>query len=719
MLKRFITVLAATAVIVLSPLLLKAQVPGPTMESGTGSHHDTSPALTHIRPSPRQSRPPHEIPLRHHHKPKPPSRDPVVQQSVSIAVGITPGLGFDGVGIGNYAVNAAPPDPNGAPGAKVTLPDGRVIDQYVQWVNEDVAVFDKGTGGILYGPVPGNTLWSGFGGPCESNNDGDPIVQYDASANRWVLAQFAVTGGPPYYYCVAVSTSPDATGSYSRYAFQYLNFNDYAKLGVWPDAYYSSFNMFQGDTFIGSRVCAYDRNAMLTGSSATQQCFQLSSAYGGLLPSDLDGPALPPAGSPNFFLALDSNALQIWKFHVDWANPSLSTLTGPSTIPVAAFAEACNGGICIPQTGTSQKLDSLGDRLMYRLTYRHFPDGHEALVANHSVNPGGNTAGVRWYELRNPGGSTMASGSPVLYQQGTYAPDSTYRWMGSLAMDQVGNIAVGYSVSSSAIHPGIRYTGRAPTDPLGLLGVEMSIIEGTGSQTRTLNRWGDYTSMRIDPTDDCTFWYTNEYLKSNGTFNWSTRIASFKFTTCTQIPTLTVNGSSAPITVAAGSTVTLGVQNGPGTPSDCVSIFLAVSGDWWGYAFVKVSTATVPFFFGSAGTYEFHFWQNCTTLLATSPTVTVQGSLIPRLTVNGSSAPITVTGGTTVSVGVQNGPGNQWDCVSLNVAGSPDWLKFAFLNGNTTVPFTIPSTLGTYEFRFWQQCNTLLATSPTVTVQNP
>jgi hypothetical protein len=183
---------------------------------------------------------------------------------------------------------------------------------------------------------------------------------------------------------------------------------------------------------------------------------------------------------------------------------------------------------------------------------------------------------------------------------------------------------------------------------------------------------------------------------------------------------LTVNGSSAPITVAAGSTVTLGVQNGPGTPSDCVSIFKAGSGDWWGYAFVNGSTATMPFFFGTAGTYEFHFWQRCTTLLTTSPTVTVQGSLIPRLTVNGSSAPITVTGGTTISVGVQNGPGNQWDCVSLNPAGNlaSAWLNFTFVSGSTpTLSFVMPSTPGTYEFRFWQQCNTLLTTSPPVTAQ--
>ncbi len=246
----------------------------------------------------------------------------------------------------------------------------------------------------------------------------------------------------------------------------------------------------------------------------------------------MDGSSLPPANSPNFFLAFGNNTLELWKFHVDWATPSNSILSGPTLISVAAFGEACNGGSCIPQAGTGQKLDSLGDRLMYRLAYRFFPDGHEALVVNHSIRAGKRSVGVRWYELRNPSGGTMAAGTPFLYQQGTYAPDSTFRWMGSIAMDKVGNLGLGYSVSSGAIHPGIRFTGRAPTDPLGVLGVETSIVAGTGSQTANLNRWGDYSDMTVDPTDDCTFWYTNEYLKSNGTFNWSTRIASFKFSSC-------------------------------------------------------------------------------------------------------------------------------------------------------------------------------------------
>ncbi|MCA1553911.1 MAG: hypothetical protein LC737_05990, partial [Chloroflexi bacterium] len=332
------------------------------------------------------------------------------------------------------------------------------------------------------GPVAGNTLFQNVGGNCANYNDGDPIAQFDKAANRWVLTQFVVST-TPYLQCVAVSQTADALGAYNLYVFSYGNvqFNDYPKLGVWPDGYYISYNIFNnGSTFAGSKLCAFDRAAMLAGAAATQQCFQLSTAYGGLLPSDLDGATAPPAGSPNFFMNFGSNSLNLWKFHVDWTNSANTTLTGPTNIPVAVFNAACNGGgTCIPQPGTSQRLDSLGDRLMYRLAYRGFADGHEALVVNHSVSSGGrgrNTVtGVRWYELRNPNGGTLASGTPVVFQQGTYAPDSTSRWMGSVAMDKAGDIALGYSASSSSIYPSIRYTGRAPTDALGTMQTENNI----------------------------------------------------------------------------------------------------------------------------------------------------------------------------------------------------------------------------------------------------
>src|SRR5207237_707406 len=210
---------------------------------------------------------------------------------------------------------------------------------------------------------------SGFGGGGQVNNDGDATVAYDRIADRWIISQFSVTT-TPYLQCVAVSTSGDPTGSYYRYSFQYGNFPDYPKLGVWPDAYYTSFNMFRNGTFAGPELCAYDRAKMLAGQPATQKCFTLSTTYGGLLPSDLHGSTLPPTGSPNYVLSFGTNSLLLWKFHVDWTTTANSSLAGPTSIPVAAFAAACGGGgTCIPQSGTSQQLDSLADRLMYRLAY--------------------------------------------------------------------------------------------------------------------------------------------------------------------------------------------------------------------------------------------------------------------------------------------------------------------------------------------------------------
>jgi hypothetical protein len=487
-------------------------------------HHDTSPPLRDMPSVLSMFVAPHE-------KPRPiplpvgsdlavEQADPVAQTSASVLVPAVAGLSFDGVGLGGgYTPDAAPPDTNGAVGAT----------QYVQWVNESFAVYDKATGTIASGfPKAGNTLWAGFGGGCQANNDGDPIVQYDKAANRWVLTQFSVST-TPYLQCVAVSTTSDATGSYNRYSFSYgSTFNDYPKVGVWPDGYYVTYNMFTS-TFQGARVCAWDRAKMLAGAAATQQCFQLSTSYGGLLPSDLDSSTNPPAGAPNYMVNFGTNRLNLWKFHVDWTTPASSTFTGPTAIPVASFTAACGGGTCIPQKNVSQKLDSLADRLMYRLAYRNFGT-YEALVVNHSVKVSGNNRnqvdGVRWYELRSPGQT------PTVFQQGTYSPDSTNRWMGSIAMDKQGNIAMGYSVSSASVFPSVRYTGRLVTDPPGTMALETAAYDGTGSQNGGLKRWGDYSSISIDPVDQCTFWYTTEYLKTTGSFNWSTRVASFKFAGC-------------------------------------------------------------------------------------------------------------------------------------------------------------------------------------------
>src|SRR5258707_7023693 len=424
-------------------LPLSAQI----MEVRHALHHDVSPALRDMpvvdqnqAGPPQENEPVRRIPLPARLKPA--NEPDLVHQSVAglapIELSPTSGVSFDGLGNGalGFTVGGAPPDTNGAVG----------LTQYVQWVNSSFAVFNKSTGALISGPTPGNTLWSGFGGGCQTNNDGDPIVLYDKQANRWVFAQFQVST-TPFLQCVAVSTTSDATGTYNRYSFQYSNFDDYPKMGVWPDAYYTTFNMFNGTTnaFVGADLCAYNRTAMLNGQPATQICFQQGSSVGGVLPSDLDGATAPPAGSPNFMLYFGANNLNLLKFHVDFTTPANSTLTGPTVIPVAAFTALCNGGTCVPQSGTAQQLDSLADRLMYRLAYRNL-GSHESLVVNHSV-AAGSSGGVRWYELQNPNGSVSVA------QQSTFAPDTKFRWMGSVAMDQAGDMAMGYSTSSSSSNP--------------------------------------------------------------------------------------------------------------------------------------------------------------------------------------------------------------------------------------------------------------------------
>src|SRR5207245_2422473 len=384
----------------------------------------------------------------------------------------------------------------------------------------------------------------------------------DGIADRWIVSQFSVTT-TPYLMCVAVSTTSDPTGSYYRYSFSYgsVNFPDYPKLSVWPDAYDLTVNRFaNGTTFAGAGVAALDRSKMLAGQAATQQLFYTGTAYGGLLASTLDGSRLPPAGSPNYLVALGTtSSLATWKYHVDWATPSNSTFSLPTSLAVASYAEACAGGTCIPQSGTTQRLDSLADRVMYRLAYRNF-GGHEALVVNHSVTAGSST-GIRWYELRPSGGNL------TLFQQGTYAPDASYRWMGSIAMDQAGGIGLGFSVSSSSLKPQVHYTGRLASDPAGQMSQgEGTIVNGAGAQTGNLSRWGDYSSMSVDPVDGCTFWYADEYLPANGSFNWRTRIGTFKLPGCGVTNDFSIAANPTSLSLASGgsgrSTISTAVTSG-------------------------------------------------------------------------------------------------------------------------------------------------------------
>ncbi|MFC5489852.1 hypothetical protein ACFPK6_11555 [Dokdonella soli] len=627
-------------------------------------------------------------------------------------------VSFDGLGVGGgYTPNAAPPDTNGAIGDT----------QYVQWVNESFAVYDKNTGVLLYGPAAGNTLFQTLGAshPCAVNNDGDPIAQYDKAAKRWVMTQFSVTGGSTsgYWQCVAVSKTSDAvTGGWNVYAFNYgtTDFNDYPKLGVWSDNYYITFNIFaNGTTFSGTKLCAYDRQSMLSGLPAQQVCFQLSPAYGGLLPADLDGSTPPPAGSPEYFLAFDVNSLLLWKMSNINFTTATATLSAPLTIPVAAFSAACSGGgTCIPQFGTSQRLDSLADRVMYRLAYRNFSD-HEALVVNHAVTAGSST-GTRWYEIRSP------NATPAVYQQSTYTPDASHRWMGSAAMDKVGNLAVGYSVSSSAINPGIRFAARAPGDPLNALGAEVLIKDGTGSQTTGLSRWGDYSSLTVDPVDDCTMWYTQEYLQSNGTFNWSTRIGHFKFSTCgtALTPDFSLTATPASQTVVQGSgtsyTATVGAVNGfngtvnfsvSGLPSGAGASFNPASVNTSGSSTMSVTTAaTTP-----AGSYPLTITGTSGSIVHTaSVTLVVNTAPTPDFAITATPASqsvvqgagtsyttsVTASGGFTGTVtfsvsGLPSGASGSFNPTSVNTSGSSTLsVTTAATTPTGSYPLTITGTSG-------------------------
>lgn len=425
-----------------------------------------------------------------------------------------------------------PPDPNGDIGP----------NHYIQMVNSRFQIFSR-TGQSLFGPVNNNTLWAGFGGACQTQNAGDPVVVYDQFADRWLLTQFT-TSGSPVLNCVALSVTSDPLGSYYRYAIPAPTFPDYPKYSVWSDGYYIN-TRESGGGVLG--FYALEREKMLVGDPDARfvrfTVAESSAGPNGLLTADADGDTLPPAGAPNYVVGTRDNgvgqpadALTVYKFHVDWANTANSTFTGPTVIPIAEFDSIfpCtpNSRSCIAQPGTTAKLDILSyrQRPTFRLAYRNFGT-HESLVTTQSVEASAGVAGMRWWEIRLPGGT------PTLFQEGTYGPgatDGVHRWMGSIAQDKNGNIALGYSVSSATdVFPGIRFTGRLASDPLGTMPQgEGVIVNGAGVQTTTSSRWGDYSSMNIDPTDDCTFWYTQEYYVATSSSTYSTRIASFRFPDC-------------------------------------------------------------------------------------------------------------------------------------------------------------------------------------------
>ncbi len=469
-----------------------------------------------------------------------------------------PFLAVDGV----PATGVLPPDVSGDVGP----------NHYFQAVNSAFMIFDK-QGAVLAGPSDINDLWDMVGGPCETNNDGDPDVRYDPIADRWIIMQFVAFTD----FCMAVSQTADpVTGGWFLYDFGTGGAtNDYPKIAVWPDAYYAGSQ--RGYSSSGCDAWAFDRTAMLAGAAATAVSFFDSSTF--LLPADLDGATGPPAGAPDVFLRQVDGAqfggtdrLELREFHVDFATPANSTFTALPDLATAAFDRSlCGLGLtttCIAQPGTTRTLEAMTAWPLSRLQYRNFGT-HETLVVNHGVDAdGADHAGVRWYELRDSGAGW------TIFQQGTHAPDQgapgladdPSRWMASAAMDKNGNLAIGYSVSNSAIFPGLRYAGRLVGDTAGTLPQgETVLVDGAGSQTHSSGRWGDYATLTVDPVDDCTMWFSSEYYATTSTAGWLTRIGSFR-----------LDGTAPVLTCPADTTVECSATGG--TPKDDPQLTVFFSG---------------------------------------------------------------------------------------------------------------------------------------------
>lgn len=451
-----------------------------------------------------------------------------------------PPVTFDraGLGAGANDFQLVPPDPDGDVGG----------GYYVQMVNVVFAIYDADTGAKVEGPRVVSDLFAPAS-LCGKHDDGDPVVLYDEYAGVWVISQFALNlKKPNFAECIAVSETSDPTGAWNAYQFDYPNqnvLNDYPKLGVWPaannSAYFASFNQFRCTSALcdfewrGAGAIAYERDAMIAGDPAGQiyvNVYPVDPNAGGQLPADADGSSQPGASAPNTFLQMDADEwgypddqLEVWEFTADWDTPASSTFVHVDDLPTANFSPwICGPGrtFCIPQKNTKNKVDALNDRLMFRLQYRKLGASDERLVVAQTVRASKGKAGLRWYELQGDGGGW------TIVNQGTYAPDTKSRWMGSAAMDADGNIAIGYSVSSKRIFPSIAIAGRTAGAPANTLDLaERKVFAGRGSEKGRHGRWGDYSAMVV-ADDGCTFYYTQQHYKNTGQWKWATRIIRFR-----------------------------------------------------------------------------------------------------------------------------------------------------------------------------------------------
>ena len=462
-----------------------------------------------------------------------------------------PLLTFDGMNSAQSGCGCLPPDSDGDVGP----------NHYVNAVNTSLKIFDK-SGNPLNGPngITFNSFFApiGAGNPCGANqNDGDPFVFYDHIADRWVVSDFAFPAfpGTSFWQCIGVSKTGDpVAGGWNLYALQVDPANpnrlgDYPKLALWRDAYYLTMNEFTNNTtFNGVRVYALDRASMIGGGPANAIGFTIPIAGLGdsysLVPASFRAGAPPPAGRDEFLLSVDSPAsggvtltqVHGWLFHVDFVTPALSTLglgadhTPNAQITVNGFVDAFTTTTnLVPQNGTTVKLDTLGDKIMTPLAYQN-RSGTESLWASQTVilnYPAGPTA-VRWYQFDVTGGTFPAT--PVQQQSWTNGGDGLWRWMSSIAVDANGSVAIGYSTSSPTLEPSIRYAGRLASDPINDLGQGEAIMTaGGGHQTHSSGRWGDYSMLTIDPSDNLTFWHVNEYYPVTASASWFTRIGKFAF----------------------------------------------------------------------------------------------------------------------------------------------------------------------------------------------
>nr|NQU93732.1 hypothetical protein [Bacteroidota bacterium] len=464
-----------------------------------------------------------EYPNRDNALPKGP--DPAWQSDMGLNSGRAPHTNFEALRNSDNSTRIAPPDSDGDIGP----------NHYFAMVNNVFEIFDR-DGNTLFGPAGNTTLWDGFNGNWTGKPISDPIVLYDEQANRWFASVFTTSpdGSGDYFILIAISQTGDPTGTYHRYAFDWPSKPDYAKFGVWPDGYYMGCNTSTDD------VAVFERSRMLNGLTADVVSFdnpdRPDSGFNCLMPADCDG-TFPTAGTPCYFATISDDAwgdyptdrLLVWEFHVNWSWPFLSTWSSPYSILTSAFDSEFNpfGWGEIPQPGTAQELDCIPWILMYRLQFKNF-GSYWSMVCNHTVDVNAtNHAGIRWYELRK------TTGNWYIRQQSTFSPDSDNRFMGSMAMNNNGDIALGYSISSSSTFPSIGYTGRKSSDPLNTMTfIEESIFNGTNSQTDT-RRWGDYSMMSIDPNDGETFWYISEYAGNYGDWaDWITQVAAFSFDYC-------------------------------------------------------------------------------------------------------------------------------------------------------------------------------------------